>query len=323
MATDPGEQIDAIIANAMEVANEFTENVDDAAKQLIAVGGGIYFEPPDTTSGFVPKAVEPDIPTVADATLSYEANLENIVKLLSDQLADFFSLYYPLASDAFDESQAWLVNVITNGGTGINPLIEAQTWQRSRDRIITEGSRVTNQIVTGYLAKGISMPAGSMLTKIDEARFAGLGTLGEQATSIASKQLEIEIETVKFAIGKAIDSRQLAMSAAADYIKAVATAPASAVDVAGLNTDAQAKMMSAAASWYNARLNRDDLILKSNLADSSALLDLWKGQKGFAVDAISTDASALGSAADAYGKSAAAALSSLNSIVSTALNSFS
>jgi hypothetical protein len=321
MAT-PEELVNAIIANAMATANEFTANVDTAAQNLIGVSGGSYYVPPATASGFEPAAIEPDIPTALDSSLTYEANLANIIALLSDQLADFFALYYPLASDAFDEAQAWLVNVITNGGTGINADIEAQVWQRARENIITDGTRVSNQIVTGYTGKGISMPAGSMLGKIDEARFAQVSATGEQATSIASKQLEIEIETVKFAVGKAIDSRTMAMNAAADYMKAVASAPGSAVEVANLQNDAQAALISASASWYNARLNRDDLILKSKLADSSALLDLWKGQKGFAVDAAGTDASALGSAADAYGKSAAAALASLNSIVSTAVNSF-
>lgn len=321
MAT-PQETIDKIIANALTTATEFTDNVDVAAEDLIRVQGGTYFAPPNTASGFTISAVEPDIPVVADATLSYEANLDKIIKLLSDQLANFFSTYYPLASDAFDEAQAWMVNVITNGGTGINTSIESQTWQRARDRVITDGTRVENQIVTGYAAKGIPLPAGSMLKKIDESRFAQAAATGNQATEIAAKQLEIEIETVRFAVENAISSRFQAMQAAADYIRAIATAPASAVDVAKINTDAQATMMSAAASWYNSRLNRDEIILKSKLADSSALLDLWKGQKGFAVDAASTDASALASAASAYGQSAAAALSSLNSIVSTAVNSF-
>ena len=322
MAT-PQELIDQIIQNALLNASEYTEKVDDASQDLIRISGGRYFTPPSTLSGFEPSAIEPEIPTVVDSTLSYEANLEKIINLLSDQLADFFNKYYPLDADAFDEATAWLVNVITNHGTGINTAVEAEIWQRGRDRVIADGKRIENQIVTGYLAKNYAMPAGAMLKKIDEARFAQLSETGKQATHISAKQVELELETIKFAIGKALDSRQMAMSAAADYIRAVASAPNTALDVANLINDAKAKMMSAAATWYNARLNRDELVLKSKLSDVVTTLDLWKGQKGFAVDSSRVDASALGAAADAYGKTASAALSSLNSIVSTATNSFS
>lgn len=322
MAT-PQELIDQIIQNAMDIAEDYTDKVDEAAQDLIAVTGGAYFTPPPTETGFEPEAIEPDIPTVVDTTKSYEYNLELIVKLLSDELADFFATYYPLDADAFDEAQAWLVNVITNGGTGINADVEAQVWQRARDRIITEGSRLENQITVGYLAKNYSLPAGSMTKKIEEARMAQLGETSNLSSNIAIKQLEIEIENIKFAVTSTIDSRKMAMSAAADYIRAIASAPGSAVASSNLLSDAQAKMMSAASSWYSTRLKRDDLVLKSDLADMTAGLDLWKGQKGFAVDGSRVDASALGAAADAYGKSASAALSSLNSIVSTATNSFS
>lgn len=322
MAT-PEELINEIIANAMEIAEDYTDKVDVAAKQLIAEDGGTYFDLPSTEVGFSPSAIEPSIPVAADTSLSFEANLDKIVALLSGQLADFFNLYYPLASDSFDEAQAWLVNIITNGGRGIDEDLEDQLWQRARDRIITDSGRIEEQIEIGFMAKGYSLPAGAMTKKASEVYLAQLGETGSQSTDIASKQFDTELETIKYAITNAIDSRKMAMDAAADYIKAIATAPSTAVDITSLDTDVQADMMSAAATWYNARLNRDDLILKSSLADLSADMELWKGRKGFAVDAARTNVNALAAAATTYGQSAAAALSSLNSIVTTATNSFS
>jgi hypothetical protein len=316
------EQIDAIIANALSVANSNTDAAVDAANTLISTNAGIYITPPDSLTGFDPAAVEPDIPTVADSKTEYDARLAEIIALLSAQLADFFALYYPLASDAFDEATAWLVNTITNGGTGINADIENQAWQRDRDRIIADSRRVEKQIYTGYAAKGIMLPAGAMLAKVDEARFAGLGETGKASTAKAVEQLRMEIETIKFAVEQALRSRFEAMRAATDYIRAVASAPASAVDVTNINSDAQAKMVSAYANLYNVRLERDRIVLNSKLAELQSRDDIYKHRRTTATQNSQVEVQALTAAADTLARTASAFASSLNSIASTSVNAF-
>ena len=318
----PEELVNAIISAAMDTASTFTDSVDEAAKDLVAVNGGAYFVPPSDLSGFVPTAVEPDIPEVSDSLSTYEARVAEIVRLLHDELADFFDTYYPLANDSFDEATTWLVNTITNGGTGINADIEDQVWQRARERIISDGRRTQSQIATGFASKGYFIPAGAMTQLLKESLFDQTGKTSELSTNIASKQLEIEIETIKFAIEESLKSRQMAMAAAADYIKAVAMAPGDAVKVANTVDDNRARMMSAAADWYRARQGRDELVLKSKLAEMDTRFNIYQHRGDKSVRSAQVDATALAAAADAYGKTAAAALSSLNSIVSTSVNSF-
>lgn len=318
----PEELINSIIAQAISTAATFTENVDGAAADLIAVQGGSYFEQPTNLTGFVPGAVEPDIPEVEDSLYTYQAEVDRIISMLKNELADFFNTYYPLENDAFDEATAWLVNTIVNGGTGVNPSVEDQIWQRARERVIADGKRVQNQIAVGFGSKGYTIVSGAMIGSIKESLFEQASNSGKASTDIASKQLEIEIETIKFAIGEANKSREMAMRAAADYIKAVAMAPADAVKIASVNSDVKAKMMSAAADWYRARQGKDELILKSKLAELDTSFSIYKHKGDKSVSSAQVDANALAAAADAYGKTASAALASLNSIVSTSVNSF-
>ena len=322
MAT-PEEFIDLVITQALAVATANVASVESAADDLIASNAGAWVEPPDSESDFEPAAVEPEIPTVADTRIDYQAELDHLVALLSDQLADFFATYYPLASDAFDEATTWLINVITNGGTGINATIEDAVWQRVRDRATADAASKKAQVATGYAAKGYFMPSGSMLKKMEEADYAALAANGVASTSIGAKQLEIEIETVKFAVGEALKSRFSAMQAAADYIRAIATAPASAINFANLNTDGQARMMAAAAAWYEARLSRDKLVLSSKLAELGSRDDIYKHRRDNATHNAQVDVQALTAAADAFARAAVGALSGLNSIVSTGTSSFS
>lgn len=315
--------INQIIENAMITVSEKSDAATDAATSLISRRAGAYIIPPSSSSGFAVSAIEPEIPTVDDSTLKYDAELDRIVALLSGQLANFFATYYPLASDAFDEATSWMINVISNGGTGINAAVEDAIWQRARERVVTDGRRVENQIVTGYAAKGYTLVAGAMLQKLEESRYDQAGKSGEASTTIAAKQIDVEIATVKFAIEEAIKSRTMAMSAAADYIRAIAVAPAAAATVAGLNTDAQARMMAAAATWYGARLDRDKIILSSKLAELSSRDDVFKLLKTNATQNSQVDVQALTSALDVFGKMIQAALLSLNSVVSATENAFS
>jgi len=320
--SEASEFIDQVITNALATATEHTGAAADAAEDLIRVNAGVYLTPPTSATGFIVEAKEPEIPTAADSKYDYQAERDALIALLSNQLAGFFATYYPLANDAFDEATTWLVNTITNGGTGINSAIEDAVWQRDRERHIADGARVKAEIVTGYSAKGIMLPAGSMLRKMERVDYEQAGKIGIASTSMAAKQLEIEIETIKFAIGKALESRIAAMQAAVDYIRALAVAPDAAARIAALNTDIKAKMMSAAADWYRARQNRDQMVLQSKLAELEAGIDIYKHRRTNATDNDSVKVQALAAAADVFGKTAQAALASLNSVVSSAQSTF-
>ena len=317
------ENIDTIITKALEIAEDYTEATGIAAEKLVREHIGYWWELPNTAQNFAVTAEEPEIPDVEDSTDEYRQELQYIIDLLADQLAQFFADYYPLASDAFDEAQTWLVDAITNGGTGIPAAIENQIWQRARERVLTDGLAAEDTIATGFAAKNYSLPAGAMTKQILQIRLKAQGALGEQSTSIAVKQAELEIENIRFAIEQAIASRTMAMNAAADYIRAVASSPATAAQIIDKTNDAQAKMMSAASQWYRVRLDRDELILKSVMGQIATDTDFWnvKRSQSLGIDKVKVDA--LAAAADAYAKAASAALTTLNTVASTATNAFS
>jgi len=147
--------------------------------------------------------------------------------------------------------------------------------------------------------------------------------LEAEKAKIEADVLKIENDMIIFAIESAIKSRSMAMSAAGDYIKTMTVAPETAVKVAALGTDVQAKMMSAAGDFYRARLGRDELVLRSKLAELSADVTMYGTKSGNRTDAARNDIQALTASADAYARTASAAMSSINSIVSSATNAFS
>lgn len=309
--------VDEIIANAITIANTQTALADTAAQAAINASNG-YASSVIKPLTFTISATEPAVPSVVNGTQTYEAQLDKLVDLMTDELANFYSTYYPLASDAFDEATNWLVNAITNGGTGISAAVEAQIWQRGRERVISEGTRTQKQIIADFAGRGFSRPSGAQAAALKELRYSQKQAINSFSRDVAVKQAEIEIENIRFAVTKALESRAFAMQAASDYIRALMSAPDAAARVAMVNSDVQAKMISATSDLYRARLSRDELILKSKEANLDAKI------KGNAIDVpafyqgIDARVRAAVGAAGVYGDAAGAALSSLNSLVSSA-----
>jgi hypothetical protein len=316
------EFVSLIISNALETADKAVSDANIAAQATVAASNGY------STGVLIPAthtitAIEPVVPEVENSTYTYEAQRDQLIALLSDQLADFYVLYYPLQSDAFDEATTWLVNSITLGGTGINPSVEAQIWQRGRDRIVLDGLRAESQTFNEFASRGFILPAGAMAARLQDDRFVQLTKTQELSRDVAIKQADIEVENLRFAVDQAIKSRIAAMGAATDYIRALMSAPDTAARVASINSDAKARMLSATADLYRARLSRDELAIQLATTNTQQATQI----QGIAVDGfykgLQARVSASASAADVYGRTAAAALSSLTSVAGTTTSAFS
>lgn len=320
MATDATENINNIIENALVIANQSSLAAYDAAVEIVDLANAHHFR--RSRIPVVPEitAIEPDIPVALDTEVTYQAYRDELIGKLSDELANYFTTYYPLTNDGFDEATAKIVDIITNGGNGIPEDVEEQLWQRARDRIIRSGSSIEKQIISGYSARGIQLPAGPMIYDLRETRYNQGSVLGKASTDIADSQARLEIDMLKFAIDKAINSRFAAMSAASDYIRGISIAPGIGLDVAKINTDQRAQMMAATASLYRARLSRDEIVLKGNIANTQTDIS----SDGLFLDDqykyIHERVNGAATAADVFKGIAQAALSSLNTMAQTATN---
>lgn len=313
--------IDAIITNATTQADRYLGLADAATQRAITASQG-YTYPADPREAFTVAAVEPDVPTVADSSLIYNANLDSLVALLTNQLANYYATYYPLVNDAYDEATAWLVNTITVGGTGIAPAVEDQIWQRGRTRIVTEGSRVRTQAMNEFSGRGHTLPPGALSGALKELRLDQLGKISDLSAQVAIKQAEIEIDNIKFAVDLAMKTRIAAMGAANDYIRGIMSAPDAATRIAALSSDAQARMMSATADLYRARLQRDEIVLRSSDADQSIKLAWSDASANSFYKGVANQVSAANAAASVYGQNAAAALGQIQTVASAGQSLF-
>lgn len=320
MAVNPQTVVDTVVTNATNKAALWSAAADQAAWDAVGMATALpALIPPSMSASML--AVEPLVPETDNGYTTFESQRGYLLSLMSDQLALFFSAYYPLNNDGYDEGTDWLVRTITLGGTGLNPAVEQQIWQRSRDRLTLEGARADSTTMLEFGRRGFALPTGVMTAQLQANRFEQLTKLQEQSRDIAIKQAEIEVENLKFAVDKAVSTRLQALASAADYIRAIIGGIEPSFRVVNLQADAKAKMMAATADLYRARLQRDEIAMRIPFKTADLTLSTNQLNVDGYYKSVDSRVRAAVAAADVYARMAQAALSSLTAIGSATVQS--
>lgn len=255
-------------------------------------------------------------PSMLDVSLAKIKALDfsGLIDDLTGGFSSFLSTYFPLG----DELQAavdWLERALTTGGTGINETVEAQLWNRDRDRLLRDADRAEGEAMATWAARGFPLPPGALAHQVHQIRRDASAQIAESSRTQAIKSFETEVENVRFAVGKAIELRTLAMSAAGDYVKALALGPQLALELAVAPLDAQAKAYSATADFYKAQLAAYELPLKLGIAKDEIALKTSELNQRADLSAIEERVKAVMASAQMLATQAAAVLNGFHANV--------
>ena len=227
-----------------------------------------------------------EIPRLAEgASLEMFDNWWNgIIDKLAGLYAGYMDRYFPNDCEYLKHAQQWICNAITQGGTGLNPVVEGQIWERDRGRILRDAGRAEQEAV--------------------------------------SKQAELEVENVRFAVQQAIGLYGTAIGAAKDYMMAMAGSANSPVQLLPSVTDSQSRLISAASDYYRSRIAAKELQLKAAMPNAEYQQQANSKNLDARVQSIKNSVDAAVEAAKALSVQAAALLNSLHvsSSVSSSLS---
>lgn len=304
-----------ILNRAIEVGNQKSQAANTAAEiaQTAALGYSTLSSP---VVGAPPAVVEPNvnIPVAAAGVdmAIYNSAYDRIIDELSDQFAGYFTNYFPQDGALMPSVTAWLTNAITVGGSGINVTVEDKIWQRDRDRINRAGLSAQEEAVGTWAARGFPLPPGAAAAQVKQIQRDTQLKVQDQSRDRAIETFKQEIENVRFAIGQAIDLRVKALAAASDYIRALALAPQLAGTLATSSASAQANLISAASSFYSARIRVSELKFSSDKLNAEMALRAGeKNLDGFN-SRLDLQARTAVSLATSLGSQAASALNAVN-----------
>ena len=116
------------------------------------------------------------------------------------------------------------------------------------------------------------IPPGALAAGVAQIQEKAQDEIAESSRKVAV----LSVEQMKFAVEKLLGLRQAAMTSAVDYIKALASGPDMASRLVNVGYDAQSKLISSVASYYNARTAAAELNYKAKQHNADLTQDAGK-----------------------------------------------
>lgn len=264
-----------------------------------------------------------------DIILKYDAyaNTDELAQGVKADFAQYLTDYFPNCLPVVESACAKLRDWIENGGTGIDPAVLNQIWDLQRAREDVLGMRERDAAIDAEARRGWSLPQGATQARLFMANQAVIDRVANLGRQIAIDEATREQENIRFAITTVIESQFRAHQAAADFVRAAIQGKLLGLQNVQELANASARLYQSSIDYFNARvraeaLNRDYEEL--SLRPQETLLSVALREKGIDNDTLvasirnRTDAAM--AAARVFGSSAAAALSSTNSMVTQIVN---
>lgn len=308
IVTDIIDQALQIASNKAQIADAYVGRAMDAAR------GGANISGPTITA---PSIAEPSVELPGKAEGVDSGLFDSVRSALVDELTQlfegFFDSFFPIDDALTSSARRWMSNAIEQGGSGVNPAVEEGIWQRERSRLAQAKMDAQTSTVALWAAKGFPLPPGAAAGAIQDLEVKYMQALNEQAAQVASRTFEAELTNVRLAIQQSVEYHSRAVAAASDYIRAIASTGSTAASLAVQNAGAQAQMISATASYYNARTGAAEVALRTSIANADNAVRVATTRETLNAQYSDQRVKVAMSAAESVGQQAAAALNGLNS----------
>jgi hypothetical protein len=271
----PGAQAIEQIINAAwtEAQNnkaDFTARLTSALSGFLDVTAA-----PHVTAGSVaiPSITEPtvDIPatqSAGDVITVFDTKRAEIVAELVSKYATFRSTYFPDEQNAYLAAEDWLKAAIADP-SGLPVAVRAAILGDAEATVLADKVRAQDAAVAQFAARRFPLPpdvAASVVLQIEQKA-------QDEVAETARKLVALSVDLQKFNVEKLLGLRAEAMDAANKYIAALVSGQDIASKVVGVGYDAQSKLITSVASFYNARTQAADTVSKVAQYNNSIQLE--------------------------------------------------
>ena len=268
----------AVINAAWEQGNlksdDFTAKIDAITDE--ATGWLSTQAAPHITGGTVtaPNVIEPNVTipesqSAGDVMTLFDAKYAEMVAMLADKFTAFRAAYFPDESATYSAAESWLSAALANPNGGLPAAVQAQLLTEDKDRITADAVRASDAVIQSFAARRFPLPSGQAASAVLQIQQKAQ----EEIAGSSRKLTGLSVDMMRFAVEKTLGLRQVAMGAAVDYIKAIAS-PDSVSQLVNIGYDAQSKLISAASQFYNSRTSVAELTAKVAQFNVSSGIDV-------------------------------------------------
>lgn len=138
------------------------------------------------------------------------------VAMLDGYVTDLLERYNPRYAEQMGRIEDQLA-LYLDGGTGLNPAVEDAIYSRAQGKNDAESRRVRDQVLEDAAAMGHTLPTGTVVSAIAQARQGGADNNARAATEIVVMRAEMEQKNLQFAVTTSANLRTTLLSAALSY----------------------------------------------------------------------------------------------------------
>lgn len=168
-----------------------------------------------------------------------------------------------------------------NGGTGLNPAAENAIYERARGKVGAEARRVRDQSYGEAASRGFTLPTGTLMSAIQQARQAGADNNARAAGEIVVMQAEMEQKNLQFAVTTSAGLRSTMVSAMLSYMQNLGQLNGQALDYAKSMLGAIIEMYNTAAKVYTLKLEgykTEAAVFETLMRSALAGIEIYKAE---------------------------------------------
>lgn len=261
----------------------------------------------------VDTTIAPDNSAALRSSLLTEMSADQTATLneLVNIYTGFLQTYFPWDNE-FAAAQAWVNKALTQGGTGMNAAIEAQIWERDRARLQAEANRAEDEALTLWSGRRYPLPPGAAAHQVLQIRQKLTDGLSQASRDVAIKQVEMELENVKFALTTTLQRRMESITQALDYVKQLTFAYTFPSEQVVQSAQSTATLQQAATAYYEAQVGLKDLVLKNAMNAYDVQARFVETKANVELGYVRQKVDALTAAMQSVGTQAAAALNAMH-----------
>ena len=114
-----------------------------------------------------------------------------------------------LSPDIYNTLLARILADMVSGSTGLNPIVEQETYDRAVDRQLTANDKMYREIEDYFSSRGFIMPTGAMAGRLQEAATEILRANADINGKVMIEQAELAQKNSQFIIQQSVDLEKL------------------------------------------------------------------------------------------------------------------
>lgn len=296
------------INNMMNTVIDYSNQAISASKAYISTGkvDDVKYVKPTVA----PFDVNQDF---GDAYLGVYDELVGLVGPELDGLVEsFMNKHFP--KQLYDDTVAWLDDVIKNGYRGIPEDYYNQIWNRGRDRELRDVYRLEDEALSAMSGRGWSIPPGAIASRLYNIQQEANAKIASMSREIAIKDVDMKVDMVKFAIEQAVSMVNQLWGVIIQFLREHLSVHGLASAKANQYVDARRGLYSSMYQYYEAVARIDETANRVSLANQDKQVKLMGMDMDAYLKHVQINANCSQSIATAFGQLLQGMASSRNTL---------